>query len=165
MSGFPTRFSRTQLGPKFRDNYPVENPETDIGAQQFNAAFWQVAGINLIVPRVSLIAVWGGSSFTINHQAEAWNPDNAQAHPVLARTSAGVYTYTFASTYTDEDGVAISLALLSARVTVHKALTAFADRVVGFVWKDGSNPLILQIRLWKETDGTAVDEPFWLEAF
>jgi hypothetical protein len=162
MSGFPTRIIRSLLGPKFRDLYPAENPETDISAAAFNVGFWQLAGVNLTAARVSLVADWGGSSFTVEHQAEAWIADNAQAHPVLARTSAGVYTYTFASTYENEDGTAIATDLGPPRVTVHKELTAFADRVSGHAWVATGAPLVVQIRIW-DASGVAVDEPFWLE--
>ncbi len=161
--GFPKRFTRDQLGPTLRNTYPVENPETDIGAETWNAVFHQTSGMNLIVPRVALIATWGGSAFNIAHQAEAWNPRGTQAHPTLARTSTGLYTYTFASTYLDEDGVEQSLALGAPRADVSTALTAFADRLEAHTWVDTSNPLIVQVRIWKSADGTATDARFWLE--
>ena len=165
MSGFPSRFLRSLLGPKFVNTNPAENPETDVGAQQFNAAFHQVAGMNLVVPRVALIASYSGGGFVYSHQAEAWNPENAQAHPVLARSAAGVYTYTFASTYKDEDGTDVATVILAPRVSCHRDLSGgFANRIEARSWKDGSNPLIIQIRLW-DTGGTGVDHPFWLESF
>jgi len=165
MSGFPTRFLRSLLGPKFVNTSPVESPESDIGDVQFNAAFHQLAGMNLVVPRVALIASYTGAAQTILHQAEAWNPENAQAHPVLARSAAGVYTYTFASTYQDENGAAVATVLLAPRVSCHRDLSGgFANRIEAHAWKDGSNPLIVQVRLW-DTGGTGVDHPFWLEVF
>lgn len=165
MSGFPTRFLRSLLGPAFVDSNPVENPESDIGARQFNAAFHQAAGMNLIVPRCALIAVYSGGSFQVSHQAEAWNPENQQAHPALARTAAGSYTYTFASTYKDEEGVDVATVLLTARVTCHRDLSGgFANRISAAAWIDGSNPLRVQVRLWDQS-GTGVDHPFWLEVF
>lgn len=165
MSGFPTRILRAVLGPAFRDTRPVENPETDIGAKQFNAAFHQVAGMNLIVPRVAFIAVYSGGSFQVTHQAEAWNPNNVQAHPAAARAAAGSYTYTFASTYKDEEGVDVPTVLGPPRVTCHRDLSGgFANRIAAHAWIDGSDPLKIQIRLW-DTGGTGVDHPFWLEVF
>lgn len=162
MSGFPSRFTRQELGPRFRNAYPVENPETDIGDATFNALFWQAAGANLVVPRASLVANWDGAAFAIEHQAEAWNPNDAVVHPVLERESAGAYTYTFAATYKNQEDQNIATELGAPRVTVHKPLTAFADRVEGYAWRDASNPLVIHIRLWS-ADGTPVDEPFWLE--
>lgn len=165
MSGFPSRFNRGHLGPKFRNANPVENPESQIGDAQFNAAFWQTAGMNLIVPRVALIAQYVGSSFVVAAQEEAWNPDLSQAHPVLARASAGVYSYTFAASYLDEDGVAQPTVLRAPRLSCHKVLAAFADRVDAHAFIDAGNPLVLQLRLWLSASGTAVDEPFWLETY
>jgi hypothetical protein len=161
--GFPTRILRSALGPKFLDTAPVENPETDIGARQFNLAFHQVAGLNLVAPRVSLVAHYTGGQFVIQHQQEAWNTEGAQARPVLARSAAGVYTYTFASSYLDEDGVSVATVLRAPRISCHKVLTAFADRIDPLSWVDGGSPLVLQIRLWNQS-GAGVDEPFWLEA-
>lgn len=163
MSGFPTRIIRSLFGPKLLDNYPAENPETDIPARAFNVGFWQIAGCNLVVPRATVVAKWNGAAFDYTHQAEAWNADESQAHPVLARTSAGVYTYTFAATYKDEDGADIATSLGAPRATCHKVLTAFGDRVEGFAWLDAGNPLIVHMRLWESASETAVDEPFWLE--
>lgn len=161
--GFPKRFTRDELGPTLRNTYPVENPETDIGEDAFNGAFHQVAGMNLIVPRVSLVALWNGSSFNILSQEEAWNPRHSQAHPVLARTTAGHYTYTFASTYLDEDGNPISTALVAARVTELSGTSTFANRVEAHAWIDASNPLIAHMQFWRSDGGASDDPKFWLE--
>ena len=64
MSGFPARIQRSDLGPSFVDAYPVENPETDIGARAFNAAFHQVAGMNLVSPRAIVVAEYSGGSLS-----------------------------------------------------------------------------------------------------
>lgn len=164
--GFPTRLTRAVLGPKHEDEYPVENPKTQIGAATYDAVFWNVSGMNLIVPRAALLASWnsGGSVFDIHHQAEAWNPDGAQGHPALARAGAGNYTYQFASTYMDEDAIARAITLFGARLTDRKVLTAFSDRLEARAWVDSIDPLKIQLRLW-DTGGTLVDAPFWLEVF
>lgn len=165
MSGFPRRFVRSVLGPKFVNTAPVENPESDIGDAQFNAAFHQLAGMNLTVPRVSLIAFYTGSQFVVSHQAEAWNPESAQTRPALARAAAGSYIYTFAPTYKDEDGVDIATSIFAPRVSSHRDLSGgFANRIEARAWMDAANPLQIQIRLW-DAGGTGVDQPFWLEAF
>lgn len=165
MPGFPSRFLRAALGPKFVNSRPIESPESDIGDKQFNAAFWQLAGANLVLPRVSLIAHYTGGNFVYSQQAEAWNPDQAQPHPALARVSAGAYTYTFAASYLDEDGLAVPTVLRAPRLSCHKVLTAFTDRIEAHAFVDTIDPLVLQLRLWTGAAGTAVDEPFWLEAF
>jgi len=164
MSGFPSRVLRSLFGPKLINTAPVENPETDIPESAFNTLFHQVAGMNLVLPRVALIASYTGAVQTISHQAEAWNPENAQAHPVLARAAAGQYTYTFAATYKDENGADVPTVLLAPRVSCQRDLTAgFASRIEAHAWKD-TNPLVINVRLW-DAGGAGVDHPFWLEVF
>lgn len=165
MSGFPSRFLRSFLGPKLIDDRPVERPQAEVGAGALNPAFHQLAGMNLVAPRVALIAFYTGAVQTIVQQAEAWNPENAQAHPTLARSAAGAYTYTFAASYLDEDGVAVPTVLAAPRVTCHRDLSGgFANRIEAKAWKDSVNPLVINVRLW-DTGGTGVDHPFWLEVF
>lgn len=160
--GFPNRFKRSDLGPKFRNGYPVENPETDLSDAAVNAAFWQTAGAGLIVPRAKLIAEWNGSSFTILEQAEAWNPNLDQAHPVLARLGTGDYSYTFASTYKNELGEDVALALNGARASPIAEVTGGTIARFGNAWKDSLNPLNIIFRLYDLT-GTLRDARFWLE--
>jgi hypothetical protein len=164
MSSFPTRFLRSLLGPKFVDTIPVENPETDIGARQFNAAFHAIAGMNLVVPRAVVIATYTGGAFSIAHQAEAWNPEGSQARPTLARGAAGEYTYTFAASYADQEGASVATALTAARVTCHRDLSSYSQRIVGHAWRDAVNPLVVNVRIW-DAAGAGADHPFWLEVF
>jgi hypothetical protein len=166
---FPTRVTRSALGPRFRDVYPVENPETDVGAEQFNAAFDQLAGLNVVAPRVALIATWNGSAFDVRHQAEAWNPDGGQAHPALARAGVGRYTYTFAASYLDADGNTVATSLLACRLSVFGVPAAdasstdpYASRRTPMAWVDPGNPLVVKIAIFSSA-GAVVDEPFWLE--
>lgn len=161
--GFPRRFTRDQLGPTLRNNYPIENPESDVGAETLNPLFHQVSGMNLVVPRAVVVAEWNGSSFDLLHQAEAWNPDGDQVHPVLARASGGAYTYTFAPEYEDEEGVAQATVLLAARGDALAEQATFADRLEVKAWIDTSNPLVVQVRLWIPNTGSAADFRFWLE--
>jgi hypothetical protein len=166
MSGFPSRLLRSIFGPKVLVNTnPVENPNSDLGAEAFMPLFHQVAGMNLLAPRAVLLGFYTGAVLTIQHQAEAWSPDNDQVHPTPARSAAGVYTYTFASTYKDENGADIATVLLAARVSCHRDLSGgFANRISAHAWKDATNPLQINVRLW-DTAGTGVDHPFWLEVF
>jgi hypothetical protein len=163
MSSFPSRVTRAEYGPDFEDTRPVEHPETEFGAEKMNLLLWQSTGMNMTAARLSLVASWVSSAFQIAHQGEAWNPKNEQDHPVLARTGTGVYTYTLAATYPDIDGNDVAPSIGAPRVTCHKVLTAFADRIVAEAWRDASLANVIHIRLWDAT-GTAVDEPFWLEA-
>jgi hypothetical protein len=160
--GFPTRFIRSFLGPLLRDINPPDTPETDIGARTFNTLFWQTAGMNLVVPRASLVANWNVSAFLISHQHEAWNAENAQPHPGLTRQSTGRYRYTFASSYLDEDGTAIATALGPPRISPHSTVAAWSNQIYPYAWIDPGSPLVVEISIWNFA-GAATDAPFWLE--
>jgi hypothetical protein len=160
MSSFPNRLIRSQLGPKLVDNYPVENPKSELGAATFNPSFWSVAGMTGILPRAALVARWNGSSFDISHQREAWNAENDQAHPSLARFGTGQYTYTFAATYLDEDGVAVPTVLVAARVAAVVASAGGPMR--GSAWPNSGNALQIDIDL-RDLASANRDGAFWLE--
>ncbi len=165
MPGYPTRVIRSSFGPRRVNPRPVEHPESEVGAEHYNPAFHQIAGLNLAtVGRASVIAEWdsGSAQFVIGHQEEAWNSERDQARPLLERTAAGSYTYTFASTYKDEDGTDVATELKGVRVTAQKVLTAFADRIDAYAWIDSGDPLKIQIRLY-DAAGAGEDAPFWLE--
>lgn len=162
MSGFPTRFNRQTLGPTLRDQgFPI-NPESDIPAAKFNAAFWQLAGLNLVCGRAIIAAEWNGSSFDITYQQEAWNPKGTQTRPALARGGTGDYTLTFASTYNDETDTAVSMVLGPPRAGLLTTVTSYANRREIFTWIDPAAPLVVEVRIF-DSGGTARDEPFWLE--
>lgn len=155
---FPLRFIRSALGPlTLRDNYPVENPETDIGAKTFLATFAAVAGMNQTAARAQLVAVWNGAAFNIAFQAEAWNPEGNLPRPTLSRTSAGIYTYVFASTYADEDGTPRAVGLTGARCS--SEVNHANGRIRAYAWPTG---FTVDIKL-EDSAGTARDAAFWLE--
>lgn len=165
MSGFPLRFRRSVLGPKLIDSNPIENPETDIPASAFEALFQQLVGLNLAQwTRAVVIANWNGSSFDYAYRDEAWNTDGQQTRPVLARAGAGNYSWTFASSYLDEDGNAQATVLVAPRASSRKLLTAASDRVDGYAWIDPAAPLVVQARFYRKTTDALEDVPFILEA-
>jgi hypothetical protein len=119
--------------------------------------------MGLIAPRAVLVGSYSGSTLTTKHQAEAWNPNNDQAHPTPARSGTGVYSYTFASTYKDEDGNDVTTVLLGARVLPQGEVTSYANRIVFHAWIDPAAPLVARWRFWETSAGDPVDVPFWLE--
>jgi len=164
MSGYPTRLLRSTFGPTLEDQYPVKNPRTQIPAKTFNAAFHVLAGLNLsCLARAVVVAEYTGGSLVTQYQAEAWNPNESQAHPVLARVGAGDYTLTFAASYLDEQGVSVPTALMAPRAIAFPAIAAWGDVVIAAAYIDGSNPLVVHVKLFAASTGTAVDAPFFLE--
>lgn len=165
MSGFPLRISRDTFGPTLVDAWPVENPETHIPAVAFNLVFHQLAGMNAAHPvRYVLVAEYDGiSAMTTLYQAEAWNPNNDQAHPVLARSGTGVYTVTFAASYLDELGAAVGTQLLFASARSLAPVVAYVDRLEAYAWVDLADPLVVNVTTWESATGLAADARFVLE--
>lgn len=166
MSGWPSRFLRAALGPILSDARPVEHPEHEWAAQHIELLKHQVAGLALIGPRVVCLAEWTGSAFNILWQAEAWNPRNELSHPVLARTSTGVYTYTFpTATANDLDGNAVPLDLHYGRCTVCPSDPVGTTQPLHADVIDlGTSPASFEIDLLNGADA-AIDKPFWMEIF
>jgi hypothetical protein len=168
-ASFPKRFVRSALGPKFVNNYAVENPASDIGDTQFNAAFYALAGMNLVAPRWQFAATWNGSAFVVAHQEEAWNPERGQVRPTSARSATGRYSYTFTSSYLDEDGIAQPTILTGVRASCYADTIALLGAGIvpeAFAWIDSTNPLIVQVQVCSRVLSTGVatarDYPFWL---
>jgi hypothetical protein len=162
MSGFPNRIVRSNLGPTYRDRNAVENPEVELGADYANLLLHQAVGVQLISPVADLIASWTGAVFVVAKREEAWNVDHSQAHPVLARTGAGVYTYQFAASYLDMDGESVITALADARLTARSTTAGYANRVSGRAWVDDADATLVHIEIY-DAAGSAADAPFWLE--
>jgi hypothetical protein len=166
MSGWPSRILRAALGPVLSDARPVEHPEHEWASAHIELLKHQAAGHALISPRVVCLAEWTGSAFDIHWQAEAWNPRNELAHPVLARTSTGVYTYTFPTAAAEDlDGNSVPLNLKYGRCAVCPAdPVGTTQPLQADVIDRGTTPASFQLELVNGSS-TAIDEPFWLEIF
>ena len=166
MSGFPSRILNSQLGSTLRDPRPVEHPEYEWAADYIELLKWQAVGAALCSPRAQLCAAWntGTEEFDIFTQDEAWNPTRAQAHPALARTSAGIYTYTFAQLYDDQGGAHVALEIHGFRAVACPVLPTDADGPYPVeVTRDSTAETpTLTITIMDSTD-TPADVPFWLE--
>lgn len=164
MPGYPVRLLRSTFGPALEDEYPVQNPTTQIPASAFNAAFHVLAGLNLSsIARAVVVASYVGSTLTVLYQAEAWNPEGGQAHPVLARGGTGDYTLTFAASYLDEQGNAVPTALMAPKASAHPVIAAWGDVAIAAAYIDASNPLIVHVKIFDAATGNPLDAPFVLE--
>lgn len=166
MSGWPSRILKSELGSTLRDPRTVEHPELEWAARYIELLKHQAVGAALCASRVSLCAAWntGTSAFDVYQQHEAWNPTGAVAHPVLARTSAGLYTYTFAATYADMDGESVVFAAHGFRVQACGILpTADALPYQAHVELDSEEATPTLVVTMRGADGAPVDAPFWLE--
>ena len=118
MAGFPTRTTRAAFGPTKRNaSVGLVTPEYHAGATEINLDYWQTAGMSLAICRAWALVTWdGATSVSLTAAGEAWDP-TAAAEPTVARSSAGVYTVTYAATYVDETDTAVSTSLLAASAT------------------------------------------------
>jgi hypothetical protein len=116
MAGFPGRPDRTEFGPTYEDEFPVENPKRELGQSVINLNMWQLAGAGLVSPKVVITATVSGSVVTVTNQLLAWDPSQALTNISFAYNSAGNYTPTFLSQYPDEDGNDVSTGLIGGTV-------------------------------------------------
>lgn len=112
MSGFPRLPTRSSFGPTMENVRAVQNPKKELGADPINLALWQVAGAGRTVPSAVLhfdpTAASGAGEVTA--QFLTFDPDGQLGDISHAVNATGEYTFTFASTYDDETGTAVSFA-------------------------------------------------------
>lgn len=87
-----------------RNARPPVTPETDLSASQVNLMFWQLAGGGRTLPMA--IFLYDGATPQVLFQALAFDPDGLLGNVPVVKNGTGDYTWTFASTYPDEKGVA-----------------------------------------------------------
>ncbi len=149
MAGFPSRISRRSLGPTLKNRYPVRDNEREIGMDTFNAAWWQIAGMNVASDiawaLLDASGVWVAG-------AEAWDPDGTTA-PTPAHPSTGTYTLTYAATYPDETGTEIPLTLYAAvpapqTSADRKATATVAGNVVTIYVRNGVTDALVDCAIY-----------------
>lgn len=158
MPGFPTRTTRAAFGPTKRNlSAGLMSPEYYQGASEIELSHWQVSGMSLAVCRAWALVTWdGATSMSLTSSGEAWDP-RAEAVPTVARTSAGVYTVTYAASYNDETGTAVSTALLAASATPQSNSARHATCTI-------SSSRIINVFVW-DAAGSAADASFLVMAF
>jgi hypothetical protein len=166
MSGFPARVLKSELGSTLRDPRPVEHPEYEWAADYIELLKWQAIGAALCSPRAIVCAAWnsGTEEFDIFTQEEAWNPSHAQTHPELERTSAGVYTYTFAQIYDDQAGEHVALEIYGFSAKACPVLPTDADGPYSVeVTRDSTAGVPTLMITITDADTDPADVPFLLE--
>jgi hypothetical protein len=155
MAGFPTRPSLTSFGAKRQDRTPPRSALHDIGMAFVNLVRWSLSGLGQSAPRAWALCTVSGTTITLTAQGNAWHG----AAPMPARSSAGVYTLTYAATYTDADDVAASPNLLGAVVSPRAGANALtAD------W-DIADGRVVTVRLFRTSTGAAEDGTFMVSLY
>lgn len=117
--GFPDRTARTGFGPEMKNKRPPINLETDLTADQMNLDFWQIAGAGRTLPMT--VILFDGATPALLFQAAAYDP-NQELDPIaFVKDASGDYTFTFESTYANEQGVAKSFVPRMSIVMVQSA--------------------------------------------
>lgn len=93
----------TFLAP-YRDANAVGNPESDLGSLALNRIVAQVVAVGMTNPIAWARCTISGSTITLADHSAVWGDTNA-VKPTTARTSAGLYTVTWATTYFDLQAV------------------------------------------------------------
>ena len=155
MAGFPNRPDRSEFGPTYEDERPVENPKRELGQSVVNLNMWQVAGVGLTSPKVVISATVSGSAVTVTNQMLAWDPSQALGNITITYDATGDYTFAFSSTYPDEDGSSIATGLIGGSVFPNVAtnVNGVLNMTSGY---EGN------IKLFDADAGSAIDADFLL---
>jgi len=106
-------------GGLFEDEFPVQNPTTEQSADYAMRMHADVAQMTNTSDKWSVtFPTSSGGAATISAATVAilsHYTSSASAKPVVAKTATGIYTLTFASTYTDELATVDSTSLFAAR--------------------------------------------------
>jgi len=119
MSGFPTRIARSSFGPTLKDKWPIVDPTHDIGADAFNLAFHQIAGMNAVTARGLMYVTVSESGLTARttYQGFAWDPNGSMSKINWTYSSAGIYQFSLPETqYEDEAGNLVTVELVGGMV-------------------------------------------------
>lgn len=115
MAGFPNRPDRTAFGPTREDEQPVQNPVRELGAADMNLDFWQVSGMGLTSPRVTIIAEGSNVADPLPtphaYQGIAWDPLQLLPSINITHAGTGIYQATFQPTYPDQDATVVATSL------------------------------------------------------
>lgn len=108
MTGFPDRPIRTDLGADLENYSPVVDVKHHLDADDLELRKFQLAGLGLVSPRVVISGKTSVSAPEVDFLTEAWNTEQqssgAYAKPVIAKTSTGLFTVTWAATVPNEAG-------------------------------------------------------------
>jgi hypothetical protein len=111
-------------GAPFVNRLPVEDPQGQLDADQYNRVAEDLAQLTRTAWRAVLSFPTDASSNpTVTRLRSVWG-SGVSLYPSIVRTGAGVYTVTFATTFTDGLAASESTALDFAQATLGDSTTA-----------------------------------------
>ncbi|WP_437759476.1 hypothetical protein [Sorangium sp. So ce1389] len=156
MAGWPTRISRSALGPTYKNQRPVVRPDQQVGANVINLDFWTVAGMAGVCPQAFAVVNGGTGAFIARN--ETWNASGTAATPTTTRNAAGSYTITYPASVLDESGQTVAINLYGASVAPQTtSLSLFGTALA-------TSPNVITVRV-RNTAGTLTDSNFLLLVF
>jgi hypothetical protein len=149
-------------GPKL-DGLPVSNPETQVAASDMNRYMEDLAQATRTVLRAAVTFTSAGAVDPVPPAAvfhrSVWGSGAAQK-PVVNRTGAGLYTITYASTFTDPLGVIETVAFFAGHASVQVTgagtddwdakITSIASNIVTIALRDALVPtdIVTPVTVW-----------------
>ena len=103
--GWPSRSNRDAYGPTMEEEYPVVNPKRELSAATINLAWWQLAGLGRIAPKVLIKGEVAAGVVTNVYQGLSFDPQGALPSLPFVYEGRGVYSFAFDEEYPDENGV------------------------------------------------------------
>ena len=157
MSGFPNRPNRSAFGPTRQDERPVENPVTELGADDMNLDFHQNAGMGLVIQRVAILVGVSGAAIVSPHayQGLAWDPTQSIPDIPVTYNGVGDYTVNFLSSYDDEKGTPVATALKGGQ-----AIPQGSTNLNGII--ELPDAQTVTVKLFQADTGAAIDSNFFL---
>jgi hypothetical protein len=157
MGGFPTRPTRTALGPLDLDSSrPSNNPQRELAAKQAKLVMWQLAGLGFASPMYWAEVSLDGSVYTVGRSGCAPRPDSQiTVKPTVSRTSAGVLAILWPASVLDEEGNTITTDLVGGLAIPQGLVRCSHAQEVN---ADGRT---LDIRFWSSADNPT-DFPFFV---
>lgn len=152
MAGFPTRISRSTLGPTREDGIPAKDETYCVSAWFFNLLFHQLAGLNQTNARAGGLIV--GDALAAHE--ESWNPNGGVA-PTFTHEATGHYRLVYPGTVKDEEDNDVAPNLTRARGFVQAA-------AAGVVTAQVTSGTQVDLYVW-DAAGAALDADVWFEAF
>lgn len=96
----PEPVTLSDLGGIKKDAYPVENPETDLQATNWNATIANVASMSIMCPKAVCVVKPNGTSPTVDSYKAVWG-SGIGSSPDVTHKSTGFYEIKFPATVSD----------------------------------------------------------------
>ena len=155
MGQLPDILSADDCGlPKSNRSF-VANPTTDVSYAEYEAAVVGVMALSHTAPRAHVLVDADGTSPVLTDHDAVWG-DTVAVAPTLARTSAGIYTLTWASAYDDLNPTPARAGEHTTNIRFAQATIAEATAgMIACTWTAN----VLTVRTWNAA-GAATDIDF-----